>query len=319
MVPDAMAARTSSMPHDPVKQFSVFAENRVGRLYDLTSLLKDNNVHIMAITVLDTTDSSIIRVVVDDPSKARELLISNDLPYGECNVLAVEIGDESELRGVLSALLEAEINTHYVYSFIKRPADRSALAISAEDQDTAAQALAAAFDVVVIETVGVGQAETEVADVADTVLVVVQPGSGDVLQFYKSGIMETPDVLVVTKADLGQIALATMRDLSAALRSLGTQGASPTRVLAVSSLSPPKGIEELVAALDDHRRQLDVIARRLRARRAGAVLDFAEEHGERGLRAVGGRRAAERLLGEQNPGLDTRALVSVLERTAEVS
>jgi hypothetical protein len=141
MIPDAMAARTSSMPHDPVKQFSVFAENRVGRLYDLTSLLKDNNVHIMAITVLDTTDSSIIRVVVDDPSKARELLISNDLPYGECNVLAVEIADESELRGVLAALLEAEINTHYVYSFIKRPADRSALAISAEDQDTAAQSL----------------------------------------------------------------------------------------------------------------------------------------------------------------------------------
>ena len=85
----------------------------------------------------------------------------------------------------------------------------------------AAQALAAAFDVVVIETVGVGQAETEVADLADTVVVVVQPGSGDVLQFLKSGIMETPDVLVVTKADLGQIALATRRDLSAALRSLG--------------------------------------------------------------------------------------------------
>jgi LAO/AO transport system kinase len=183
---------------------------------------------------------------------------------------------------------------------------------------TAAQALAAAFDVVVIETVGVGQAETEVADVADTVLVVVQPGSGDVLQFLKSGIMETPDVLVVTKADLGQIALASRRDLSAALRSLGTQhGASPTRVLAVSSLSPPQGIDELVAALDDHRAQLDVTARRLRARRAGAVLDFAEEHGERGLRAVGGRRAAERLLETQSPGLDTRALVSVLERTAE--
>src|SRR5271167_1510425 len=136
-----MAAQTSSMPHDPVKQFSVFAENRVGRLYDLTTLLKDNNVHIMAITVLDTTDSSIIRVVVDDPDKARELMVSNDFPYGECNVLAVEIGDESELKGVLSALLEAEINTHYVYSFIKRPGDRSALAINAEDPDIAAQAL----------------------------------------------------------------------------------------------------------------------------------------------------------------------------------
>ena len=73
----------------------------------------------------------------------------------------------------------------------------------------AADALAAAFDIVVIETVGVGQAETEVADVADTVAVVVQPGGGDVLQFLKSGIMEIPDVLVVTKADLGQIATRT--------------------------------------------------------------------------------------------------------------
>ena len=129
------------MPHDPVKQFSVFAENRVGRLYDLTSLLKDNNVHIMAITVLDTTDSSIIRLVVDDPHKARELMVNNDFPYGESNILVVEISDESELRSVLAALLEAEINIHYVYSFIKRPLDRSAIAISAEDPETAAQAL----------------------------------------------------------------------------------------------------------------------------------------------------------------------------------
>ncbi len=129
------------MPHDPVKQFSVFAENRVGRLYDLTSLLKENNVHIMAITVLDTTDSSIIRLVVDDPGKTRELLVNNDLPYGECSILAVEIGDESELKDVLAALLEAEINTNYIYSFIKRPAERAALAISAEDPETAAQAL----------------------------------------------------------------------------------------------------------------------------------------------------------------------------------
>lgn len=129
------------MPNDPVKQFSVFAENRVGRLYDITSLMKANDVHIMAITVLDTTDSSIIRVVVDDPDKARELLISNDLPYGECNILAVEMVDESELKGVLAALLEAEINTNYIYSFIRRPSDKAALAISAEDQETAAQAL----------------------------------------------------------------------------------------------------------------------------------------------------------------------------------
>jgi hypothetical protein len=136
-----MTAQVSTSPRDPVKQFSVFAENRVGRLYDLTALLKDNNVHVMGLTVLDTTDSAIVRVIVDDPDKARELMINNDFPYTECDVLAVEIGDESELRGVLLALFEAEINVHYVYSFIKRPESKAGLAINAEDDDVAAQAL----------------------------------------------------------------------------------------------------------------------------------------------------------------------------------
>jgi len=136
-----MAAQISTSSNDPVRQFSVFAENRVGRLHDLTALLKNFNVHIMAITVLDTTDSAIVRVIVDDPDKARELMVNNDFPYSEGEVLAVEITDESDLHGVLAALFEAEINVHYVYSFIKRPEGRSALAISAEDVDVAAQAL----------------------------------------------------------------------------------------------------------------------------------------------------------------------------------
>ncbi len=137
-----MAAQISTSPQDPVKQFSVFAENRLGRLYDLTTLLKDNNVHVMGITVLDTTDSAIVRFIADDPEKARELMVNNDFPYVECDVLAVEITDESQLKGVLAALFEAEINVHYLYSFIKRPDGRCALAISAEDDDVGAQALA---------------------------------------------------------------------------------------------------------------------------------------------------------------------------------
>jgi LAO/AO transport system kinase len=182
---------------------------------------------------------------------------------------------------------------------------------------SAAHALAAAFDVVVIETVGVGQAETDVADVADTVVVVVQPGSGDVLQFLKSGIMEIPDLLVVTKADLGQIALRARADLNAALRSLGSasgDGASRTRVLAVSSLPPASGIDELVAALEEHRQQLDVSKRRVAARRAAALTEFAVEHGERGLRDLGGRRAARQLLASQDPDMGVPALVAALER-----
>jgi LAO/AO transport system kinase len=175
----------------------------------------------------------------------------------------------------------------------------------------AAHSLAAAFDIVVIETVGVGQAETEVAEVADTVAVVVQPGSGDVLQFLKSGIMEIPDVLVVTKADLGQIAMRTRRDVSAALRSLGS---SSTRAVAVSSVPPPQGIDELIAAFDEHLAGIDLGERRLRTRRANALSDYTHEHGERGLRALGGRRAAERLLEAQEPSLDTAALVAALEQ-----
>lgn len=136
-----MAETSITIATDPVRQFSVFAENRVGRLYDLTALFKENNVHIMAITVLDTTDSAIMRLIVDDRDKARELMVNNDFPYTECDVLAVEINDETDLRDVLAALLEAEINVHYVYSFIKRPEGRAALAINVEDADVAAQAL----------------------------------------------------------------------------------------------------------------------------------------------------------------------------------
>jgi LAO/AO transport system kinase len=178
----------------------------------------------------------------------------------------------------------------------------------------AAQALSAAYDVVVIETVGVGQSETEVAEVADTVAVVVQPGSGDALQFIKAGIMEVPDVLVVTKADLGDIALRARRDLSAALRSLGERD---KQVVAVSSTaSPPTGIDELVAALDAHHEALDLPHRRTEARRASALADFTAEHGERGVRALGGRRTANKFLRDQDPGLDVATLVERLEEKA---
>jgi LAO/AO transport system kinase len=177
----------------------------------------------------------------------------------------------------------------------------------------AAQALSAAFDVVVIETVGVGQSETDVAEVADTVAVIVQPGGGDALQFLKAGIMEVPDVLVVTKADLGASARRAEHELRAALGALGARGVP---VLAVSALAPGQGIGALADALDAHRQGLDLAAARTRARRLGALADFIHEHGERGLRALGGRRAATRWLGEQEPGLDEPELVRRLEARA---
>jgi LAO/AO transport system kinase len=177
----------------------------------------------------------------------------------------------------------------------------------------AAEALAPAFDVVVVETVGVGQSETDVEDVCDTVAVVVQPASGDVLQFLKAGIMEVPDLLVVTKADLGDIASRSRRDLNQALKAVGSP---EVPVLAVSSVPPPAGIEELADALDAQSERADLAERRVRARRGAALREFAAEHGERALRELGGRRAAERLLEEQDRGASVTDLLAVLEAAA---
>ena len=177
----------------------------------------------------------------------------------------------------------------------------------------AAQALAAAYDMVVVETVGVGQSETDVEEVCDTVAVIVQPGSGDTLQFLKSGIMEVPDVLVVTKADLGEVATRARRDLSAALRSLESRDVP---VVAVSSVPPPTGVDELVEALDGHRAALDLTARRLRSRRMMALGELVAEHGDSALRALGGRRTAERRLADQDPSADVAGLVRALRTEA---
>jgi LAO/AO transport system kinase len=87
-------------------------------------------------------------------------------------------------------------------------------------------------------------------------------------------------------------------------------------VVAVSSVAPPTGIDELVDALDAHHSSIDLDQRRLRARRMHALADFVAEHGERGLRALGGRRAAEKWLAEQDPELDVPTLTSALEDNA---
>lgn len=136
-----MADTSTSITADPVKQFSVFIQNRVGRLYDLAALLTSHNVHIMAMTTLDTTDSAIVRLVVDDPDKAREMMVNNDFAFAECEVLAVEYSAETQLKIILGALLAVEVNLHYIYAFAVRPNSKSALVLSIEDTDLAAQAL----------------------------------------------------------------------------------------------------------------------------------------------------------------------------------
>jgi LAO/AO transport system kinase len=225
-------------------------------------------------------------------------------------VLAVDPSSRRSGGSLLGDRARIEADPRDRQVFIRSTAAGDRLGGLAPATRTAAQALAAAFDVVVIETVGVGQSETEVADAADTVAVVLQPASGDVLQFLKAGIMEVPDVLVLTKTDLGSAAVRARADLKAALLALG---AGETRICAVSSVPPPAGIPELVDALDAHRAGLDVPARRLRARRRHALDEFVAEHGSHGLRALGGRLEAQRWLERQDEGLDVPSLGRALE------
>lgn len=136
-----MSDTATPVASDPVRQFSVFIENRVGRLFDLVALLTAHNVHIMAMTTLDTTDTALDRFVVDDPETTRALLQEHDFAFTECDVLAVEFGDEQQLKHILGALLAVEVNIHYIYPFIVRPEGKYAIAISVEDIDLAAQSL----------------------------------------------------------------------------------------------------------------------------------------------------------------------------------
>ncbi len=131
----------TTLAQDPVKQFSVFIENRVGRLHDLTAMLAKHNVHIMAMTTLDTTDCAIDRMVVDDPERARELLAANNFSFTESDVLAVEFSDESKLQEIFKAFYELEMNIHYVYSFVSRPRGKCGLVLKVEDLDLATQSL----------------------------------------------------------------------------------------------------------------------------------------------------------------------------------
>ncbi len=128
-------------PYRPVIQFSIHADNKVGRLNELIGLLSVHEVHVMALSILDTTDSSIIRLIVDYPEEAQNLLVEHNFSYVQSGLIAVEIEDESLLKTVTSALVQAEINIHYVYPFLIRPRGRYALALSLEDNELAAETL----------------------------------------------------------------------------------------------------------------------------------------------------------------------------------
>ena len=152
----------------------------------------------------------------------------------------------------------------------------------------------AAFDVVLIETVGVGQREIDVSRMCDTTCFVAQPGSGDSVQFLKAGILEVPHVLVVNKEDMGAVARRTLSELGNALGRSHRDGNWQVPVLAASAANGT-GIEALADALAQHHAIL-VKGGRLDARRrdyqAHWILKrLQEEFGTHGIDQLGGEQA----------------------------
>jgi len=143
----------------------------------------------------------------------------------------------------------------------------------------------ALYDRVLIETVGVGQSETEIADIADLVLFCVQPGSGDSLQFMKAGIAEIPDLVAVTKADLGAVATRAKADVEGAL-GLSVEGGRPVLLVAAAEAD---GVAALDKALDASLTAKMPALPEMRRRQAELWLRDAvrERFGSDGMRRVG--------------------------------
>jgi LAO/AO transport system kinase len=158
--------------------------------------------------------------------------------------------------------------------------------------------MSAAFDVVLVETVGIGQNETEVRHVVDTLLFVLQPGSGDAVQFLKAGIMEVPDVFAVNKCDQAT-AEKTAGDLRASLMTLRSAGIVADELgVARTSATTGEGVPELVTLLEAHRAEL-VAKQVLEMRRtegtvAWVLAAFARRHGEVGLERKSGKDAVKK-------------------------
>ena len=101
------------------------------------------------------------------------------------------------------------------------------------------------FDYLIIETVGVGQSETSIKDIVDTVILCVQPGGGDTIQFMKSGVFEIPDIIIVTKSDIENLSNLTLSDLLASKAYFEKINDWPINIIPTSS-HKNSGFEDLV-------------------------------------------------------------------------
>ncbi len=133
---------TSKIGGPLVTQFSVFLPNKVGAMLDIVKLLNTHHTHVVALSVSESTDSSIARIVVSDPDTVEEVFREHDIAFGICEMVVVEMREvATELAKLLAALLMAEVNVHFSYPLLTRPHGLAALALHVDDTECASSVL----------------------------------------------------------------------------------------------------------------------------------------------------------------------------------
>lgn len=125
-----------------LQQISVFIENQSGRLFDVTSLLGKNDINIRALSLADTSDFGILRLIVNNPEKAYTILKENEFTVGRTDVIAVEVPDKpGGLAAILGALSKHSINVEYMYAFVERTGDCAIMIFRFDETDKAVEKL----------------------------------------------------------------------------------------------------------------------------------------------------------------------------------
>ena len=125
-----------------VEQIAVFLENKSGRLADISAVLAENNINIRALSVADTVDFGILRLIVDKVDEAKKVLKENGFTVGKTNVIAVEVADQTGgLAAVLKTVEAAALNVEYMYAFVNKSGENAILIFRFDDMDKAISAL----------------------------------------------------------------------------------------------------------------------------------------------------------------------------------
>ncbi|MEX1045453.1 MAG: hypothetical protein WEC73_04930 [Chthoniobacterales bacterium] len=133
---------TEKLQGPAVRQYSVFLANRVGALMEVVKMLNQSRVVVLALSIQDSSETSIARMIVSDPDLLEELFDRHDIAFGVCEVVVAELEEgASDLPRLLAALLEAEVNIHFSYTLLVRPRGRPLLAIHTDDLECSSAVL----------------------------------------------------------------------------------------------------------------------------------------------------------------------------------